>query len=119
MVDHKGEQATDNGDGTVTDAANGLLFNYDGTSGLNCGVYSLSGQPYHNCRLSSFTTLDMFGKWTVLKNLDINVSVQNVFDRQPSFDPYLVLSYGNNYNQGWQQSGAVGRFWTVGARYTF
>ena len=119
LVDHKGEQADDQGDGTVVDAANGLLWNYDGTSGLNCGTFSLSGQPYHGCTLPSFTTFDVFGKWTVMKNLDINFSVQNLFDRQAPFDPYLVLSYGVNYNQGWHQSGAVGRFWTVGARYSF
>ena len=119
LIDHKGEMATDNGDGTVTDAANGLLWNWDGTSSLNCGTFSLSGKPYHGCTLPSFTTVDVFGKWTVMKNLDVNVSVQNLFDRAAPFDPYLVLSYGVNYNQGWHQSGAVGRFYTVGARYTF
>ena len=119
LVDHKGEQATDNGDGTVTDAANGLLWNYDGKSGLGCGVYNLTGQPYNNCKLPSFTTFDLYGRWTVMKNLDLNFSIQNVFDRAPPFDPYLVLTYGNNYNQGWHQAGAVGRFFTVGARYSF
>ena len=119
LIDHNGEVAEDEHDGTVLDAGNGLLWNYDGTSGLNCGAYTLSGRPYNNCRLPSFTTLDLFGKWTPMKNLDINVSVQNVFDRTAPFDPYLVLSYGNNYNQGWHQSGAVGRFYTVGLRYTF
>ena len=119
MVDHKGEQATDNGDGTVTDAANGLLWNWDGTSSLDCGVFTFSGKPYNHCRLPSFTTFDIFGKFTPIKNLDVNFSIQNVFDREPPFDPYLVLTYGNNYNQGWHQSGAVGRFYTVGFRYTF
>ena len=119
LIDHKGEMASDNGDGTVIDAANGLLWNWDGTSGLNCGAFTLSGHPYNGCSLPSFTTVDLFGKWTVMKNLDINASVQNVFDRAAPFDPYLVLSYGVNYNQGWHQAGAVGRLWTIGARYTF
>jgi iron complex outermembrane receptor protein len=47
------------------------------------------------------------------------LSIQNVFDKKAAFDPYLVLTYGINYNQTWQQSGAVGRFFTVGAKYTF
>lgn len=119
LIDHKGETAADQGDGTVVDAANGLLWNWDGTSSLNCGTFSLSGQPYNSCRLPSFTTVDLFGKFTAMKNLDINFSVQNLFDRKAAFDPYLVLSYGINYNQGWQQAGAVGRFYTVGMRYTF
>ncbi len=118
MIGHKGESAIDNGDGTVTDATNGLLFNYNGGS-TNCGVFDLSGNPYNNCRVPSFTTFDIFTKWTPIKNLDINFSIQNVFDRKAPFDPYLVLTYGINYNQTWHQSGAVGRFFTVGAKYTF
>jgi iron complex outermembrane receptor protein len=119
LVDHVGETAADNGDGTVTDVANGLIWNWDGTSSRQCGVFTLTGQPYNGCKLPSFTTFDLYAKWTPIKNLDINFSVQNVFDRKAPFDPYLVLSYGINYNQGWHQAGALGRFFTVGARYTF
>jgi iron complex outermembrane receptor protein len=82
-------------------------------------VFTLTGQPYNGCKLPSFTTFDLYAKWTPVKNLDINFSVQNVFDRKAPFDPYLVLSYGINYNQGWHQAGALGRFYTIGARYTF
>ena len=118
LVDHKGEQATDNGDGTVTDNTNGLLYPSGG--GLDCGVFNTDGsQPYGNCKLPSFTTFDLFAKWTPIKNLDINFSIQNLFDRKAPFDPYLVLTYGINYNQTWHQSGAVGRFFTVGAKYSF
>ncbi|HVZ46029.1 MAG TPA: TonB-dependent receptor [Ramlibacter sp.] len=119
MIDHQGEMAFDNGDGTVSDSSNGLVWNYDGTSSLNCGVYNLTGQPYNGCKLPSFTTFDLYAKWTPIKNLDINFSVQNLFDRKAPFDPYLVLTYGINYNQTWHQAGAVGRFFTIGARYTF
>ena len=117
MIDHKGEQATDNGDGTVTDNTNGLIFNSNGST--NCAVFDTSGNAFNNCRVPSFTTFDLFTKWTPIKNLDINFSIQNVFDRKAPFDPYLVLTYGINYNQTWHQSGAVGRFFTVGAKYTF
>jgi len=119
LVDHVGETAADNGDGTVTDVANGLIWNWDGTSSRQCGVFNLTGQPYNGCKLPSFITYDLYAKWTVVKNLDINFSVQNLLDRKAPFDPYLVLSYGINYNQGWHQAGAVGRFFTIGARYTF
>jgi iron complex outermembrane receptor protein len=121
MIDHKGETAADSGlgDGTIADGTNGLVWNYDGTSSLNCGVYTVTGQPYNGCKLPSFTTFDLYGKWTVFKGFDINVSIQNLFDRKAPFDPYLPLTYGINYNQGWHQAGAVGRFFTIGARYTF
>jgi iron complex outermembrane recepter protein len=79
----------------------------------------VTGQPYNGCKLPSFTTLDLFAKYTPIKGLDVNFSIQNVFDRKAPFDPYLVNTYGINYNQGWHQSGAVGRFFTVGARYSF
>ena len=117
MIDHKGEQVTDNGDGTVTDDTNGLVYNSNGST--NCSVFDLSGNPYNNCRVPAFTTFDLFAKWTPMKNLDINFSIQNLFDRKAPFDPYLVLTYGINYNQTWHQSGAVGRFFTIGAKYSF
>jgi len=117
MIDHKGENAIDNGDGTVTDATNGLVYNSNGAT--NCAVFDLSGNPYNDCRVPSFITFDLFAKWTPIKNLDINVSVQNVLDRKAPFDPYLVNTYGINYNQTWHQAGAVGRFFTVGAKYSF
>jgi iron complex outermembrane receptor protein len=125
MLDHRGETATIDTDatgaptGTITDASNGLTWNYDGRSSLQCGAYNLTGQPYNNCKLPSFTTVDVYGKWTVLKGLDLSLSVQNLFDRKAPFDAYLVNSYGVNYNQGWHQSGAVGRYFTVGAKYSF
>jgi iron complex outermembrane receptor protein len=86
---------------------------------LNCGVFTESGAIYNGCKLPSFTTFDLFAKWSPTKNLDINFSVQNLFDKKAPFDPYLVLTYGINYNQTWHQQGAVGRFFTIGAKYTF
>jgi iron complex outermembrane receptor protein len=115
--DHKGELMQDNGDGTVTDPSTGLVYNSNGA--LNCSVFTVSGEPYGGCKLPSFTTLDLFGRWSPSKNWEINLSIQNVFDSKAPFDPYLVNSYGINYNQSWHQSGAVGRFFTVGAKYTF
>jgi iron complex outermembrane receptor protein len=117
LIDHKGETVTDNGDGTVTDDTNGLVYNSNGAT--NCAVFDTAGNPYNKCRLPSFTTFDLFAKWTPIKNLDINFSIQNLFDRKAPFDPYLVLTYGINYNQTWHQAGAVGRFFTLGAKYTF
>lgn len=117
LIDHKGETAFDNGDGTVTDDTNGLIYNNNGN--LNCSVFNTDGSPSNNCRLPSFTTVDFFGRWSPMKNLDLNLSIQNLFDKKAPFDPYLVLTYGINYNQGWHQSGAVGRFFTLGAKYTF
>lgn len=120
LIDHKGEVFSDNGDGTVTDNTNGLIQQYNGTGDGSCGANDLAGNAWRgNCKLPSFTTFDLFAKWTPIKNLDINFSIQNLFDRKAPLDPYLVLTYGINYNQTWHQAGAVGRFFTLGAKYTF
>ncbi len=44
--------------------------------------------------VTSYTTIDLFGKYTVNKNLDISFSVLNVADRLPPFDP---ASSTNNF----------------------
>lgn len=118
MVDHVGEVSDTDGT-TVHNGNTGVDYPDNGSGQYNCGVFTTSGAIYNGCKLPSFTTFDLFAKWTPMKNLDINFSIQNLFDKKAPFDPYLVLTYGINYNQTWHQSGAVGRFFTVGAKYTF
>ena len=124
MIDHKGETTAQNidpdtglPDGTMTNGNTGVT--YPDAGQYNCGVFDTNGNVYNNCRLPSFTTFDLFAKWTPIKNLDINFSIQNLFDRKAPFDPYLAVPYGINYNQTWHQAGAVGRFFTLGAKYSF
>jgi len=131
MLDHKGERTAQNPvtdddgvplvpfqpDGTITNGNTGVT--YPDAGQYDCGVFDTNGNVYNKCRLPSFTTFDLFAKWSPTKNLDINLSIQNVFDRKAPFDPYLAVPYGINYNQTWHQAGAVGRFFTVGAKYSF
>ena len=123
MVDHKGETTpqdlNDDGTpaGTITNPNTGVTYPDNGQ--YDCGVFDTNGNVYNKCRLPSFTTFDLFAKWTPIKNLDINFSIQNLFDRKAPFDPYLAIPYGINYNQTWHQAGAVGRFFTIGAKYSF
>jgi iron complex outermembrane receptor protein len=124
LVDHMGETTAldrdpDTGEltGTITNPITGVT--YPDAGQYECGAFDTSGNPYNHCKLPSFTTFDLFAKWTPFKNLDINFAVQNVFDRKAPFDAYLVIPYLINYNQAWHQAGAVGRFFTVGAKYSF
>jgi len=71
--------------------------------------------PNARCRVPSFTTLDLSASYLVARNFQISASVQNVFDRVAPLDP---LSYIGNYSS-YDISGAVGRFFRLGARYTF
>jgi len=118
MIDHKGEVS--DADGTIVVNGNtGVEYPDNGSGQYACGVFDTTGAMYNGCRLPSFTTWDLFGKWSVSKNWDINFAIQNLFDRKAPFDPYLTLTYGINYNQGWHQAGAVGRYFSLGAKYTF
>jgi iron complex outermembrane receptor protein len=85
--------------------------------GGDCLNVSQAGTPYLNCKVASFTTLDLFGKWRISKVWDVTASISNVFDRMAPLD---VQTYGRiNYNPSLHQSGAVGRFFTLASRYTF
>jgi iron complex outermembrane receptor protein len=123
MVDHKGERTPqdvdDNGvpTGTITNPNTGVTYPDNGQ--YDCGVFDTSGNVYNGCKLPSFTTFDLYARWSPIKNLDINFSIQNLFDRKAPFDPYLAIPYGINYNQAYHQAGAVGRYFTIGARYQF
>ena len=123
MVDHKGETTPQDLDdtgaptGTITNPNTGVT--YPDAGQYACGVFDTSGNIYKGCTLPSFTTFDLFAKWTVMKNTELNFSIQNLFDKKAPFDPYLALPYGINYNQTWHQAGAVGRFFTIAAKYTF
>lgn len=68
------------------------------------------------CRIPSFYTVDVSGRWAVTKQLDIFGSIQNLFDRVAPLDP---TTYGGvNFNP-LHISGAIGRFYNVGLRYKF
>jgi iron complex outermembrane receptor protein len=120
MVDHEGEQSEPDGAGFVHNSNTGLDYPDNGSGNYGCGVFDVNGNVWNgDCKLPSFTTFDLFAKWSPTKNWDINFSIQNLFGKEAPFDPYLTLTYGINYNQAYHQSGAVGRFYTIGARYRF
>jgi len=68
------------------------------------------------CRIASFTTFDLVGRWMPNKNLEIYGSIRNLFDRQAPFDP---LTYGQQSFNPLDYAGAVGRFYTLGLKYRF
>jgi len=68
------------------------------------------------CRVASFTTFDLVGRWLPMKNLEIYGSIRNLFDRQAPLDP---LTYGQQSFNPLDYAGAVGRFYTVGLKYRF
>lgn len=70
----------------------------------------------NGCRIPSFWTLDVSGRWNVTKALQIYGSVANLTDRVAPLD---ATTYGGiNYNP-MDVSGAMGRYYRLGLRYTF
>ncbi len=98
----------------------GASVNYH--SGMKNIDRSLDGDNCLNpwftaCRIGSFTTVDVFGSYRLGSQWTLSAHVQNLFNRAPPFDPQ---TYGGvNYNPALDQSGAIGRFFQVGARYAF
>ncbi|UKE49665.1 TonB-dependent receptor [Xanthomonas translucens] len=89
------------------------IENKDSRGGSYLAFYE-DGSPVE--KIASFTTFDLSGRWNVTEAFELNASVQNVFDRIAPLDP---STYGGiNYNP-LHFSGAVGRYFTVGAKYTF
>ncbi len=91
----------------------GKMDNKDERGGDYLSFYA-DGTPVET--IPSFTTFDLSGRWNVTDALELSASVQNVFDRIAPLDP---ATYGAvNYNP-LHYSGAIGRYFTVGAKYTF
>jgi iron complex outermembrane receptor protein len=117
LIDHHGETLSDNGDGTFATSGAVYGFYVANPAAPACGIYKPDGTPFANCRIHAFTTIDLFGKWTGFKHWALSGSVRNLLDVKAPLDPY---TYGGpNYNPAWHQSGAVGRYFTLGATYTF
>jgi iron complex outermembrane recepter protein len=68
------------------------------------------------CKLGSFTTVDLSLRYRPIKNVEIFGSVLNLFDAKAPLDP---LTYGAASYNPLDYMGAVGRYYSVGARYKF
>jgi iron complex outermembrane receptor protein len=93
------------------------------------GVSGVSGRAYffgkdtppQYCTNKSFTSTDLNMTYQATKNLSFKLSVLNLLDKAP---PISVSTYGNSsnltaYNATLHQAGAVGRYFSVGAAYSF
>ncbi|WP_242113121.1 TonB-dependent receptor [Luteimonas aquatica] len=68
------------------------------------------------CEIKAFYTFDLSGRWNPTEAWEVFGSVQNVTDKIAPLDP--TTYGGRNYNP-LHSSGAIGRYYTVGVKYTF
>lgn len=90
-----------------------------GDSILNSGkwVNAYAG-PASFCSVNRFVDLDLYAEYTVNRHLHVHGGVLNVFDKPPPLDMQTYGSAGN-YSNAFHDAGAIGRFFNVGAAYTF
>ena len=89
--------------------------NFKGEAG--CGfTYADGTDAPGGCKIASFTTLDLTFRWKATEALEVFGGVANVLDRQAPLDP---LTYGATSYNPLDYSGAVGRYYTIGAKYKF
>jgi len=82
-----------------------------------CASHFANGQDAPtDCELASFTTVDLVFRWKPQPRWEVYGSIQNVFDKQAPLDP---LTYGAVSYNPLDYYGAIGRFFTLGARYSF
>lgn len=70
----------------------------------------------NGCKIGSFTTLDLTARYKLSTKTELFASIQNVFDKTPPLD---VTTYGADSYNPLDYSGALGRYFNVGLRYTF
>jgi len=86
-------------------------------AGGPCAAVLANGQPgTNNCKIASFTTLDMSTRYNWSKQLTLFASINNVFDKIAPLDP---LTYGGMSYNPMDASGAIGRYFKLGASYKF
>ena len=107
----------------ISDFSFGATVNYRSAfknvyqEGGSCASAFADGSPAPvHCRIPSFTTLDVSARYRMASSLELFGSIQNLFDEIAPLDP---LTYGAmNYNP-LDSSGAIGRYFTMGAKYMF
>ena len=77
----------------------------------------LYGTEEFNCRIKSFTSVDLTGAYDVSEKATVYADVLNLFDTGPMFNPANYA--GVNWNPTYSQSGAVGRYFRVGVRLKY
>jgi iron complex outermembrane recepter protein len=109
----------------LTDPSFGVNTCVDGLAiGAGANAYTAqlnSGQVPNGvkCKVDSFTTFDVAGKYDVTKELTVNASILNLFNKGA---PQDWATYGGGtapYNPSLHAQGAIGRFFSVGLNYKF
>jgi len=82
-----------------------------------CASHFANGDPAPaGCKISSFTTFDLVGRYRLTDKAELFGSINNLFDKKAPLDP---LTYGATSYNPLDYSGALGRYFNIGLRYKF
>jgi iron complex outermembrane receptor protein len=108
----------DKGDWNVTSTMNyrSSMKNVAFEGDLCASKFADGTDAPNGCNLASFTTLDISARWNMSKNLQFFGSITNLTDKIAPLDP---LTYGGMSYNPMDATGAIGRYFKIGARYQF
>lgn len=71
-------------------------------------------QPWFpGCNIKSFTDFDLFSHWQITPTWLINFDILDVFNESAPLDPQAAYTT-RNYDNAFEQAGAIGRFYQIG-----
>jgi iron complex outermembrane recepter protein len=75
-------------------------------------------EPYR--KIKSYTYVDLSGVWNINKNVRVNLSVTNAFDKAPPSVGNTIGTTGTNSGNTFPQNyDVIGRYFTLGATVKF
>jgi iron complex outermembrane recepter protein len=84
----------------------------------DCFDHLANGNPAPaDCRVASFTTVNLHGNYKLQKNTELYFSVTNLFDHLAPLDPSSYINL--NFNPSFHLDGAIGRTFTIGLKHDF
>lgn len=72
-----------------------------------------------SCKVASFTTLDLSARYEASKQLSVQLSVLNALNRGAPADWGTYAGSGKPFNPTLHTQGAIGRYFSLNATYTF
>ena len=63
----------------------------------------------------SYTTFDLFGRYTITPNFTVSASILNITDETPPYDP----GFSSTFNYDFSQYDVRGRQYRIGLNYKF
>jgi iron complex outermembrane recepter protein len=89
-------------------------------SAISSSVTTLPSAWYPYCSVAHFTDVNLYARYAATDHLTVHGSVTNLFNSDAPVD---LQTYGGGaelrYNPALHQDGAIGRFFLIGATYTF